>query len=786
MPDSPPAGANKRMSLRWLISILRLALVLPGCTPPATLGAVQAPELQADSARIALDGPAGAMPHTVTLEDIAALRDVDEPMLSPDGQRIAFLVRQGFRDCNCYRTAVYVASADGRHAPTKLVEEGLLSNLRWTPDAGFVTYLSSRGGSRQVWRVSMAGGSPELVFTHSAGARQAYREEALGPRDTSRIGVDEYEWSPDGTQLAFVTRPATDSAAVQRVSDGGLVYDDDRMHVRDIQLGQWTHEPAELWLYDVGRHRERLVWRAPRDGARSASYVGIQGLAWSPSANGLAISYSSGISTGNGLPTFDLGVVDLARNTVRTLAGTDSMYEWKPVWSSDGRHVAFASVYSGLSETGSRSALGVADVATGEVHYLGRGRIGPMLERLWWVDRGTALAFEASSPAGPTHPRAGIYRLELRSGDIRRVTAPAEHMSACGQIVRSRVACIRQNSNLAPEPVLVDLDSASMQTVATVNPELRSVTLMPVSELRWTNKYGTPTNGYLIRPQDYVRGQRYPLLIILYGFQGRFVTAAEWIPSYPAQSLAQQGFAVLLWNYPRWETWSGNDYARGSAAMAYGPLASLESAVTLLARQGLADTSRVGLLGWSYGGFLAEFALTHSSRFQVASVGNDGDFNPGAYWALGWRAYRLLMERVLGGPPYGRTLRNWEALSPALNARRVQVPVLMESSAEEAPLGLEMFGALRQHGAPVEFVIYPNEGHILTQPVHRFASMRRNLDWFSFWLLGREDTDPSKREQYERWRNLRSRLAQIRHSPNERASSRRDRTGRTIPASSAP
>jgi dipeptidyl aminopeptidase/acylaminoacyl peptidase len=117
------------------------------------------------------------------------------------------------------------------------------------------------------------------------------------------------------------------------------------------------------------------------------------------------------------------------------------------------------------------------------------------------------------------------------------------------------------------------------------------------------------------------------------------------------------------------------------------------------------------------------------------------------------------MEKVLGGPPYGLTLRNWEAFSPALNAQRVQVPVLMESSAEEAILGLEMFGTLRYHEVPVEFVIYPDEGHVLTQPVHRLASMRRNLDWFSFWLLKKEDPDPAKREQYERWRAMRGHLA---------------------------
>src|SRR4029077_16725574 len=102
--------------------------------------------------------------------------------------------------------------------------------------------------------------------------------------------------------------------------------------------------------------------------------------------------------------------------------------------------------------------------------------------------------------------------------------AAGDHISACGALVQMRVACVRQNPNVPPDPVIFDLDIGGPRSIAAVNPEIKDLILGPVTELHWTDRFGVATNGYLIRPYDYVAGKRYPLLIILYGFQGRFVT----------------------------------------------------------------------------------------------------------------------------------------------------------------------------------------------------------------------------------------------------------------------
>jgi dipeptidyl aminopeptidase/acylaminoacyl peptidase len=133
---------------------------------------------------------------------------------------------------------------------------------------------------------------------------------------------------------------------------------------------------------------------------------------------------------------------------------------------------------------------------------------------------------------------------------------------------------------------------------------------------------------------------------------------------------------------------------------------------------------------------------------------------PGTYWESGLKQLRDLQERVMGGPPYGDTLKNYTEFSMTLNAGRIRTPVLMEYDSMGAISAMEYYEAMQHYGVPVDFFIYPNDGHVTERPEHRFISLQRNLDWFEFWLLGKENDASSKGDQYARWRRLRVQAAQ--------------------------
>jgi len=109
------------------------------------------------------------------------------------------------------------------------------------------------------------------------------------------------------------------------------------------------------------------------------------------------------------------------------------------------------------------------------------------------------------------------------------------------------------------------------------------------------------------------------------------------------------------------------------------------------------------------------------------------------------------------GPPYGETLSAWLTNSPSFNVIKVEAAVRLEGYSVPAALEeWEWYSSLTQLGKPVEFVLLPRATHLLVKPWERMISQQGNVDWFAFWLKGEEDADPTKRQQYERWRSLRA------------------------------
>jgi dipeptidyl aminopeptidase/acylaminoacyl peptidase len=688
-----------------------------------------------------------ARPDSLRLEDLVTRKDVQEVRISPDGRWVAYVVKQGSLKTDGYHYSLYVAGTRVGNAPVRLLESvSAWSNVRWSPDGRWISYLSSKGGSVQLWRINSKGGKETRLFHHAPGRTNYDIDYAPHGGGDQQAGVFAYEWSPSGRRIAFTTATPLMPAARARMEAAGVVYDDERMTFTDLVTRNWVRHPTELWAYDVRSGHKSQLWKVDGD---------IPALAWSPDESRIAVTYSAPPRLQESMVFFDqdLGIVTVDGGKFHPVSAGEA-YEAEPAWAPDGVSLAFVSLL-GLRT----STVSVLNSATGERKELGRGRVG-WISDLGWMPNGQDLWFEAPDSGVIRRGKSAVYRLRVATDSITEVSAPVGHLSLCSVDQEAKqAACIWQTPARSPAPALVDVPTGGVTALARLNPELEAKLQGQVTELHWTNRYGAETNGFLVKPAGYTEGTRYPTLVVLYWFEGRFMAEAEWILNYPIQLFARDGFAVLLVNYPKMEDWRGKSFAEGAMAKGYSPLASIEEGLDQLIEAGITDSTRLGIMGWSYGGFLAQFALTQSKRFKAASAGADGDLNPGAYWLLGRRTFRENYERLMGGPPYGETLKNWVEFSPAFNTHRVQAPVLMEASAIEAILGLEMSAAYRRHGVPVEFAVYPDEGHNFTRPQHRYHSMQRNLDWFNFWLQGREDPAPDKRSQYQRWRAMKDALA---------------------------
>jgi hypothetical protein len=165
-----------------------------------------------------------------------------------------------------------------------------------------------------------------------------------------------------------------------------------------------------------------------------------------------------------------------------------------------------------------------------------------------------------------------------------------------------------------------------------------------------------------------------------------------------------------------------------------------------------------GLIGWSRTCYHVEYTLTHSQyHFAAATVIDGVDGGYFQYIAFGNTATSsLYYDQWNGGSPFGRGLGAWLKNAPGFNLDKVHAPVRIEAVDPTSVLmQFEWLTGLMRQGKPVEMVYIPGAAHIMERPWDRMISQQGNVDWFSFWLNGHEDSDPAKAEQYARWRELR-------------------------------
>jgi len=677
--------------------------------------------------------------HPIGLRDVLALREITEQRISPDGRTVAFAIKEADLAANDYNSSLYVVATRGNAPPKLLLRAKSFSNVRWTPRGDAITYLSGAGKLSRVWKVVPNGGEPTTLFTHPES-------------------ITQFEWSPDGNSLAFVSVEPVQEAETAAAAEKGVVYND---HLAfpfwDFVSRSWVKKPTRVWLrvHDKGF---RKLWEQ-EPSIYSFESFSISKLAWAPDAEKLAVVFNaSAASSKDAAVAFNsgIGLISLQGGGLVPLPST-SAWQGEPSWSPDSQSIAFLSEVEtqGKPRDGFRGTL--------LVHRLGDDKppfeVTPNVEvpygtQIWWSKDAQRLVLAMES-----RERSALHEVPAGGGPIVQISRGGDHLSSFSlRADQATASCIVQGPMKAPEIGTLVPANGTMKTLTAVNAAFDHIGLGEVSRITWKNRYGWETNGFLIKPIGFREGSRYPFLLILYGFRGQFITQAEWITSYPAQVFAANGFAVLLMNQPKEYGWRYGNFEQFAFDRDYNALASIEAAVDAVVQMGVADPKRTGIMGWSYGSELTNLTLTHNKVFAAASASSGGANNPGEYWLSG-QPFQHYIEGTMGGSPYGEYDKRFDDLSTVRQAHRVSAPLLIESAAQEMLHSLEFYTALRRLDKPVELIIYPDEGHIYSQPKHRLASMERNLDWFSFWLLGRTDPDPGKREQYARWTAMKAKLA---------------------------
>ncbi len=695
----------------WLVPCL-------GLTSAVTC-ALQVQPANTPAPRIHRKGGVGER-HPITIREILSLSKPSNVRISPDGLLIAYVVTTPALGRNEDYALLYVTSAKRLRNPVALAEGIHIYGVRWPPDGKTVSYVVETLGSRQIWRVRPDGTQREQLSPSGAQIAQPWQTTVLERHQP-------YDISPDGRRIVYggydtVAADLSESMALR----GGAVYAGE--FVKPLSPLEYRRIPFAIWLHDIRQRSKKKIWATPTFTVKGAF---IPEFKWSPDGRTVALLYLETASE-----RYTLALLDTGTGTVKTLLTTLG-FSRGLTWSDDGESLSFYS-------EGAIGTMEKRGIPTKEYSF--RLTDNSLHQRTGDWDSSNS-SFEQSLGS------------KASEGQERE-----EFLSSCSlDASKTRAACIRQAPMIPPEVVSVELQNGNpigpIRILTRLNPQYDSIELGNISRLSWPSKDGEGSAG-LILPTGFVSGMRYPLVIMLYNiYSGRqFIADAAGFTSYPAQAFAGHGYVVLLMNVPKYHLYPPGDFVAAREVQVDAIVADIRSAVDLVVAQGIVDARRMGIMGWSGGCFWTNYILTHQATwFQAAASGECAIHYPGQYW-LGDDTWRERERNFFGGGPYGKYYRRWKEISPVLNVDRLRVPLLMEYSTSYTA-GLEMRTAILEEGGQTELVIYADDEHVLLRPLNRYNSMMRHYDWFNFWLLGEEDSDSAKREQYARWRQMREKLA---------------------------
>jgi dipeptidyl aminopeptidase/acylaminoacyl peptidase len=314
---------------------------------------------------------------------------------------------------------------------------------------------------------------------------------------------------------------------------------------------------------------------------------------------------------------------------------------------------------------------------------------------------------------------------------------------------------LEEDINSPPRIFVSDRKSDRKIQLIDLNPGFARLQFGKVEAVSWNATDGHRVLGGLYLPPDYTSERRYPLVIQTHGFRkDRFWIDGPWSSAFAAAALAAKGIVVL-------QVGGSTDPSEDSKYTespdeAPRQMAAYEGAIDYLDGRGLIDRNEVGIIGFSRTVYYVEYTLTHS-RYRFIAVtladGFDGGYMNYLFWPI------ADFVSVNGGLPVGASLTSWLKNSPGFNLDNVSAVVRLEYYGPAGFLGgWQSFSGLSVLEKPVDFVWLPDGSHMLVKPSERLTSQQGNVDWFSFWLKGEEDSAPAKREQYKRWEGLRTLL----------------------------
>lgn len=651
--------------------------------------------------------------NPILIEDLYKLKWLSDPQLSPDGSKIAYVEKWvDANDRYKYQSRICVVAAEGGSPVAFTRGENIDSTPRWSPDGSQLAFVSNRSGDNQVWLISLMGGEAKQLTSFK--------------RPLSNIA-----WSPDGTRLVAATKIGPgDELSAEEKKDRTEVKVITRLHYRLNGEGFFGDRRSHICLIDADSGAVTPMTSGDFDHTTPA---------WAPC--GTKIAFVGKLYDDADYVTYsDIYELDVADRSIRKL--TESFGPCaKPTYSPDGQSIAFIS-HDGSYKGATLNQLYSVPAAGGEASLLTRD-----------FDRsvGNAVGGDMVSTVDPSPVFSAdgksIYFLSSDGGTTHVCRIPAgggvpERLTGNGQVVygfalgdKALAYAVTTPTNIG-DIFVSDINAKGAMRLTEANKEyLASVHVSPPEQFTYLGTNGVTVEGWIMKPRGFVADAKYPMILEIHG--GPHVAYGNSF-NHEFQVLASMGYAVLFtnpqgsegygqsFNAATHHDWGGTDYN------------DLMLAVDHALTYDFVDGNRLGVTGGSYGGYMTNWIVGHTNRFKAAVTQrstcnrysmfgtSDLGFNNGQFEFKGnpWENQDFYMER-----------------SPITYVQSIETPLLIIHSEQDlrCPVeqGEQLYTALKWLRKETMFVRFPEENHELSRsgkPRHRIERLRHITDWFNKYI----------------------------------------------------
>ena len=635
-----------------------------------------------------------------TPEEMMKIKSVGAAQVSPDGKRVIYPVTSAVMagDKSEFLTHLWMAAADGSASFPFTFGDKSATNPAWSPCGRWIAFTSSRSGRANIWLIRADGGEAEQLTD-------------------VKSGVGGFAWSPDGAWIAFtMAEPPSDQEEKDRKAknDARVVGENDRTN--------------HIWVIPVagddgGRREPKRLTRGP---------FSVGDWDWSPDGRSIAFAHTPTTSADDWGKS-DISIVDVATAEIKSfLAGPAA--ETSPLWSPDGRWIAFScSIVPPTWRFSNRIAIAPASGGPAKV-------LAPSYDErpnlLGWSADGRGIYY---SETERSYSRLGLVPVD---GGAPVALSPGTDRVFQATLNRGKdfFGLAVESWDSPPEAFVTPAGKWAPVQVSRANAGAPRHPLGRTEIIRWKAPDGLEIEGLLTYPVGYQPGRRIPLALVIHGgptgvFVQSFIATRN---VYPIAAFAAEGWAVLRCNirgssgygrefrFANHKDWGGKDYR------------DLMAGVDKVIAMGVADPARLGVMGWSYGGFMSSWVISQTRRFKAASIGaavtNLMSFNG--------------TTDIPGFVPDSMGAEFWDdpevyrKHSAMFNIKGAATPTLIQHGEQDPRVpvgqGYELYNALKRQGTTVRMVVYPRQGHGLQEPRLIIDAGTRNLEWFRTYL-GRAD-----------------------------------------------